>query len=141
MSLMLVNNSEFVGGIFQAKIPETEDCPLSYRDCVLFPGHIVRHRVTPITKGTRYVLIVEFWDKRMQSKIIIILKFIYIILCQRLLGAEFFPFSKFVLRDTSPGKNLHIFIPSPSIIFSWREAQVLKNISKEIMQKTFSCKM
>ena len=100
MSLMLVNTSEFVGGIFQAKIPETEDFPLSYRDCVLFPGHIVKHQVTQITKGHRYILIVEFWDKRMQSKIIIILKFIY-----NLVGTTFSPSSKFFLKGIFRGKN------------------------------------
>jgi len=61
MGIMLSSSDEYTGGIYQAKMPEVTDFPLEKGDCILFPGHILEHRVVPVKSGCRKILIIEFW--------------------------------------------------------------------------------
>ena len=57
MSCLLTDSSEFEGGNFQIQTGESPyDVKLEKGDIILFPSYKL-HRVSPVTKGTRYSLV------------------------------------------------------------------------------------
>tara|TARA_B100000519_G_C14018469_1_gene332211 strand:+ start:112 stop:657 length:546 start_codon:yes stop_codon:yes gene_type:complete len=56
MTCLLSDPDEFEGGVFQMETSEIYDVELSKGSLVVFPSYY-RHRVTPVTKGTRYSLV------------------------------------------------------------------------------------
>ena len=56
MSILLNDPDEFDGGIFQMQTSDTYDIELNKGDLIVFPSYFL-HRVTPVTRGTRYSLV------------------------------------------------------------------------------------
>jgi len=67
---MLSARSDYTGGAFQAKMPDSEgkrkvikSVPLDIGDCLVFPAKRLPHRVCPVKKGTRKTLVFWAFDK------------------------------------------------------------------------------
>ena len=64
LSMTVVLNANFEGGAFEFASYSKEKCIISSVDApagsvIIFPSHM-EHRVTPVTKGTRYSLVIWF---------------------------------------------------------------------------------
>ena len=57
MSCLLNDSDDFDGGVFQMNVSsDIYDIKLNKGDLIIFPSYF-RHRVTPVTRGTRYSLV------------------------------------------------------------------------------------